>query len=131
MWLQTFYVGDDVFNLGWFEDFFERGHHGVAVLDPGLEGFVGDLIVVHGEGATLADTLQAGADLLGVAVGVMADGAFLVEHFFAALDGGCVSACCGGFLWGGLSVGILRVDRAGDCQDSNSEHHKIAIHDSP
>ena len=78
--------------MGWLEDFFEGGHHGVAVFDPGFEGFVGDLVVVDGEGAALADAFEAGADFLGVAVGVMADAALLVEDVLAAGNGGGVCA---------------------------------------
>ena len=101
--LEGFYVGDDVFDLGGFEDFFERGHHGVAVFDPGFEGFVGDFVVVYGEGAALADAFEAGADFLGVAVGVVADGAFLVEDFFAAGDGGGIRGRAGGILFAGFA----------------------------
>jgi hypothetical protein len=62
--LESFYVGDYVLDLGWLEDVFEGRHHGVAVFDPGLEGFVGDFIVVYGEGAALADAFQSGTDFL-------------------------------------------------------------------
>ena len=125
--LERLDVCDDVFDLGFFENVLERRHELVAILDPGLQAVVRDLVAVHGEGATLREALEAGTNLLLVARVIVADGTLLLEQRLPPRNRSGVPSS--GFLGGALAE-----RRSGDDQrarqrdpgrDSEKTIHRI------
>ena len=54
--LERFHVGDDVLDLLFIQNIFERRHERIAVFNPALQIIVGDFVVVDGERAALGNS---------------------------------------------------------------------------
>ena len=58
--LQRLHVRDHVLDLAGVEHILEGRHQVVAILNPGLQRFVGHFVVVHRERSALSNPLQPG-----------------------------------------------------------------------
>jgi hypothetical protein len=127
---QCFDVGHDVLNLRRLEDFLERRHQGVAVLDPSFQRLIGDFISVHRKSSSLGNSLQARSNLFCIVVREMAEPAFLIEHLFASYRGprrsvaGCFFRSC-------FCRRILCQKRSSYAQNCNPDNQIIPPHDAP
>jgi hypothetical protein len=127
---QCFDVGHDVLNLRRLEDFLERRHQGVAVLDPSFQRLIGDFISVHRKSSSLGNSLQARSNLFCIVVREMAEPAFLIEDLFASYRGprrsvaGCFFGSC-------FCRRILCQKRSSHAQNCNPNNQIIPPHDAP